>query len=193
MNGKFVIVSGPSGSGKSTLISKFLKENSGFAFPVSATTRSPRQGEQDGIHYHFLTREDFEKRIEAGEFLEYANVYENLYGTLRSTVLTAIEEGKKLIKDVDVQGALQLMERLPKERRLTIFVMPPDLEELRNRLKGRGSETDESFSRRMDEALREIECRDRFDRHLINDDLDECCRRLKEMLTAGETTSDINR
>ncbi len=180
--GKLCIVSGPSGSGKSSLIAWLLKEVPAIRFPTSATTRPRRPGEKNGVHYHFLTRRAFARGIKEGRFLEYADVYGHLYGTLKATVEAGLERGDILLKDVDVQGAAALMQALPRARRLSIFIVPPSLKVLRERLKGRGTESRERFATRVREAEKELEARGLFDHIVVNGDFEKACRRFRAIL-----------
>eukprot|EP00879_Flechtneria_rotunda_P025208 GHRR01026777.1.p1 GENE.GHRR01026777.1~~GHRR01026777.1.p1 ORF type:complete len:251 (+),score=64.94 GHRR01026777.1:92-754(+) len=151
-----LVVVGPSGVGKGTLIKKLMDgpDAAMFAFSVSHTTRKPRRGESDGEHYHFTTREDFEKGIAAGHFLEYAEVHSNLYGTSKQAVQTTLAAGKVAVLDIDVQGARQV--RKAGIACITVFIAPPSMEELERRLTGRGSETPTSLSNRINNAKQEI-------------------------------------
>lgn len=153
-----LVVSGPSGSGKTTLCRR-LAESGEAAYSISCTTRAPRPGEQDGLDYHFLRREDFEGRIAAGDFLEYAEVHENLYGSLKSEVVSRLVAGQDVVMDIDVQGARQVRECADSDIRrafVDLFVMPPSEEELHARLAGRGTDSEETISLRMTNALDEM-------------------------------------
>lgn len=182
MSGKLFVISGPSGSGKST-ITKILAEDENVRISVSATTRKPRPGETDGVSYYFLEKSEFEEKIEKGEFYEYARVFENYYGTLRKTVDDMLFEGYDVILEIDVQGALQIMEKRPDA--VTVFIMPPDMETLLKRLSGRKTETKEQIELRTREAKREISFRDRYDYCVINDDLDRCVDEIKQIMEKG--------
>jgi guanylate kinase len=163
-----LVISGPSGAGKSTICKKLL-EDPRVVFSVSATTRKPRPGEVDGRDYHFLDVAEFRKRIERGEFLEHAEVYGNLYGTLRAPMRAALEQGRVYLLEIDVQGANQL--RALGEPGVYVFIAPPDFEELRKRLKGRGTESPEVLERRLHKAEDEWRERVRYDHVVVNDDL----------------------
>ena len=165
-----LLVSGPSGCGKSTICDR-LREDPRVVFSVSATTRRPRPGEVDGEDYRFLSKEEFRRRIEAGEFIEHAEVYCNMSGTLRAPMEAAIAAGHVYLVEIDVQGALQLMSLdVPG---IYVFIAPPSLEVLRQRLVGRGTETDEDLDRRLQKA--EDECREqhRYDHVVVNGELEE--------------------
>jgi guanylate kinase len=174
--GHLTLVAGPSGSGKSTLIKRFLEEKPNYQFPTSATTRSPREGEVYGDHYFFLSQEDFLDRKNQGDFLEWAEVYGLFYGTLKATIGEGLDSGTFFIKDIDIQGAESLMKTLAPEDLTTIFVAPPSLEVLEQRLLARGSESESTLRQRLAEAEVEMEGSHLFQHFLINDDLERCYR-----------------
>ena len=163
--GLLVIISGPAGSGKGTIV-KRVRELAPFDFSVSATTRKPRQGEEEGVHYYFVTKEDFEKKIAEGEMLEYAQYVGNYYGTPKKPVEKALAEGKNIILDIEVKGALQVKEKMPEA--VMIYVLPPDYETLLARIRGRGTETEEIIQKRMTEARTEIKTFPKYDYVVIN-------------------------
>ena len=163
--GLLVIISGPAGSGKGTIVSR-LRELAPFDFSVSATTRKPRPGEQHGVHYYFVDKADFENKIEQGEMLEYAQYVGNYYGTPKKPVEDALAEGKNIILDIEVKGALQIKEKRPEA--IMIYVLPPDYETLLARIRGRGTETEEVIQKRMNEAKNEIKTFPRYDYVVIN-------------------------
>jgi guanylate kinase len=187
--GKMVVISGPSGAGKSTVCRRIL-EDPRVRFSVSATTRPMREGEVDGRDYYFLSTANFRERIEKGDFIEYADVFGNLYGTLRGPMQAALEEGKDYLMEIDVQGALQIKNQgIPG---LYIFIAPPDFEELRRRLVGRGTESPEVVERRLQKAEDEYRERVRYDHVVINDELESCLaevRRLMGLVQDGESHS----
>ncbi len=164
--GLLFIISGPAGSGKGTIVSR-VRELAPFDFSVSATTRGPRPGEIDGVHYYFMTKADFEAKIEAGEMLEHAEYVGNYYGTPKKAVDDALAAGKNIILDIEVQGALQVKEKMPEA--IMIFVIPPDYETLVNRIRGRGTETEEVIQKRMTQARRELQSFHRYDYVVINE------------------------
>lgn len=166
--GKMVVVSGPSGSGKSTICKKLL-EDPRIVFSVSATTRKMRPGEVDGRDYHFVTTDEFRRRIQAGEFIEHAEVFGNMYGTLRGPMEKALSEGKVYLLEIDVQGALQL--KGLGEPGVYVFIAPPSFEELRKRLSARGTESPEVLERRLHKAEDEYRERVKYDHVVVNDDL----------------------
>jgi guanylate kinase len=174
-----VVVSGPSGSGKSTICKRLL-EDPRVVFSVSATTRPKRAGEVDGRDYHFLTREDFKRRVERGEFLEHAEVYGNMYGTLREPLERVLREGKVYLLEIDVQGAGQL--RALGEPGTYVFIAPPDFEELRRRLASRGTETPEMLERRLHKAEDEWRERVKYDHVVVNDDLDRAVGEIRRFI-----------
>jgi guanylate kinase len=167
--GKLLVVSGPSGSGKSTINAR-LRRHPRVEFSISATTRQPRKGETDGVDYHFLTVEEFERRRDAGEFLEHAEVHGNYYGTLRAPVDAALEAGQVFLLEIDVQGAGQLVDAGVEG--LYLFIDVPSLEELRRRLESRGTDSKEVIERRLAGAERERKARGRYDHVIVNDDLE---------------------
>lgn len=177
--GKLVVISGPSGAGKSTVCSRLIKEPR-VELSVSATTRASRPGEVDGRDYYFLSRDEFERRVQQGEFLEHAEVFGNLYGTPRRAVEEAIDQGKVVLLEIDVQGALQVMEKFPQG--IFIFLEPPDVEELTRRLGNRRTETDEQMRRRLETAPREMAYRDRYTHRVVNDDLDRAVEEIRRII-----------
>lgn len=167
--GNLFIVSGPSGAGKGTLVRALLARVPDLWLSVSATTRAPRPGEVEGTHYFFLTRKEFERKVETGGFLEWAEVHGNKYGTPRDSVQRAIDAGRQVILEIDPQGAQQVKERMPAS--VLVFIEAPDMEELKRRLKGRGSETPEQIETRMATAIREMELAGMYDFVITNDDV----------------------
>ena len=178
------MISGPSGAGKGTLVARVRAERSNLGLTVSATTRAPREGEVDGVSYHFLSREEFMRKVDAGEFVEWAEVHGNCYGTLVSEVESKLASGSSLILEIDVQGALQVKKRFPDA--ILVFIKPPSLEVLRERLVGRGSETPESLELRMADAEQELALADRYDDVVVNDDLDRATAELARVLDMHE-------
>ncbi len=164
--GLLFIISGPAGSGKGTIVSR-VRELAPFEFSVSATTRAPRPGEIDGVHYHFMTKADFEEKIASGEMLEHAQYVGNYYGTPKAPVEETLAQGKNIILDIEVQGALQVKEKMPEA--IMIFVIPPDGTILENRLRGRGTETEEVIAKRMNRAREELLTFPRYDYVVINE------------------------
>ena len=181
---KLFVISGPSGAGKGTLVTRVRERRSNLGLTVSATTRAPRKGEVDGVNYFFLTREEFDRRVANGEFVEWAEVHGNCYGTLVSEVTSKLASGSSLILEIDVQGALQVKERFPEA--VLIFIKPPSLEVLRERLVGRGTETPETIELRMANAADELALADRYDDVVVNDDLDRATDELVRVLDMHE-------
>ncbi|MBN1278941.1 MAG: guanylate kinase [Chlorobiaceae bacterium] len=169
--GKLIVFSAPSGTGKSTIAGKVLERVPGLAFSVSATTRSKRPGEEHGVHYYFLDRNDFEERIAAGGFIEYEYFFGNYYGTLIDKTLEAVNNGRHLLLDLDVKGALNLKKLFPCNA-LLIFIRPPDMETLRARLTARGGESRAGLQERLDRAELELGYAGSFDEVVVNDDLE---------------------
>lgn len=167
-----VVLTAPSGAGKTTIAHRLLEAMPEMQFSVSATTRPARPGETDGVDYHFLSPEEFQRRIEDGDLLEYEEVYpDRYYGTLRSEVETKTEDGPVLL-DIDVEGALNVKQIFGDEA-LVLFIAPPSLDELRRRLKGRGTEDDKSLQTRLDRVEREMSQAEAFDGVIVNDDLEQ--------------------
>lgn len=185
--GCMLLISGPSGCGKSTICER-LRQDPGVVFSVSATTRKARSGEQDGREYEFLSKEEFRERIEAGAFIEHAEVYGNMYGTLRDPMRAAIDQGLVYLVEIDVQGALQL--KALDEPGIYVFVAPPDFETLRQRLTNRGTEAPEALERRLRKAEDEYRERVKYDHVVINDDLDEAVAEVRRIagLAEGEAS-----
>jgi guanylate kinase len=184
MAGILFIISAPSGSGKSTLVSQLLTLVEGIEFSISYTTRAPRGSETDGREYHFTTREEFLRMVEAGEFLEWAEVFGNFYGTAGSALVHAREQGKDLLLDIDVQGALQVMKKLPEA--VSIFILPPSPEVLEMRLRNRSQAermTIESIiERRLTEAREELKQLSHYRYALVNDVLDQAATELRAVV-----------
>lgn len=179
--GQLLVVSGPSGAGKGT-ICKALIEKNPIWISTSCTTRKPRAGEVEGVNYFFIEKEEFLRRIDNDEFLEYAEVYGNFYGTPRSEVLRLLEEGKDVILEIDIQGALKIKSSYPEG--VFIFIMPPSMEELRNRITNRGSETPESLKTRMEAAYDEISFASKYDYAVVNDEVETAVKKIESIIVA---------
>ncbi len=181
--GHFFAIVGPSGVGKNTLIQKFIEDNKDLAkFPISATTRPKRINEIDGINYYFLSIKEFEEKIEKNEFIEWAEVFSNYYGTLKKTINESINNGSILIKDIDTQGALALQEKLSPEYFTTIFISPPNSEELEKRLKERGTDSKTAIEIRLSDARREMALKEKFDIIIINDNLEKAYEKFSKII-----------
>ncbi|MBU3840525.1 MAG: guanylate kinase [Candidatus Ruminococcus intestinipullorum] len=179
--GILIVVSGFSGSGKGSLMKELLKKYADtYALSISATTRNPREGEVDGREYFFKTKEDFEKMIAKEELIEYAKYVENYYGTPRAYVEKQLEDGKDVILEIEIQGALKVKEAFPDT--LLLFVTPPNAQELRRRLTGRGTETQEVIESRMTRAVEEAKGMEQYDYLIINDELDSCVYKMHEII-----------
>ncbi len=182
MTPKAILFSAPSGSGKTTIIKRLLQYFDCFEFSISATSRKPREGERDGIDYYFLSPEDFERRVQAGDFLEWEEVYAGTrYGTLKSEIDRIAERGKVVIFDVDVNGGLNI-KRFFGDNAMAIFVMPPSIEVLEQRLRQRGTESEESIQKRLGRSARELDEASRFDKTIVNDDLDRAVAETKAVI-----------
>ena len=180
--GKTFIIAGPSGVGKGTIIKKLFESRDNLYFSVSATTRSPRPGEVDGVDYHFLSRERFEEWIDRNAFLEHAEFVGNLYGTPKKYVDEAMDSGKDVILDIEVQGAEQVHRQRPDVVR--IFIAPPSWEELERRLVGRGTEDPEKVRRRLERSREDILLARYYDYLVINSDLDQAVEEIQAIITA---------
>lgn len=189
--GILIVVSGFSGAGKGTLMKALLeKYPEDYALSISATTRNPREGEVNGREYFFLTKEDFEKKIANGELIEYAKYVENYYGTPRDYVEEKLNEGKDVILEIEIQGALKVKEAFPDT--LLLFVTPPTAAELKNRLVGRGTETMDVIESRMSRACEEAEGMDQYDYLIVNDDLNRCVEEMHRIIRGEHHRSSRN-
>ena len=173
---KLIIITGPSGVGKGTVIKEILEKDADIWLSISATTRTPRIGEKDGVNYYFLSEERFKDMVDKKEFLEWAQFAGNYYGTPLSTVNQKIEEGFIVLLEIEVEGAKQIKEKFPEA--LSIFLLPPSNEELEKRIRNRGTENDEAINRRLRRAIYEIESSDEFDFVLTNHNIDETVKRV---------------
>jgi guanylate kinase len=180
--GTLIVLSAPSGTGKTTLVRNLKAALPDLTVSVSTTTRAPRAGEQDGVHYHFLTPERFEERRRAGELLEHAEVHGHHYGTLREPVEAAQAAGRDVLLEIDVEGARQVRAKDPDAR--LVFILPPSREELERRLRSRGLDAPEVIQRRLDAAAREIACAGSYDHAVVNVDLADALRQLMTIVVS---------
>lgn len=186
--GLLIVISGPSGAGKGTICRALLEKNPDIKLSVSCTTRNPRQNEVEGINYYFITKEKFKDMIEADEFLEYAEVYDNFYGTPKAKVESILNEGKDIILEIDIQGALKVKEKYPEG--VFVFIMPPSMEELKNRIKKRGSETEESLIKRFKSAFQEINYVANYNYVIVNDEVEKAVEKLEAIILAEKCRVD---
>ncbi|MBQ6631036.1 MAG: guanylate kinase [Romboutsia sp.] len=180
--GLLLVVSGPSGAGKGTICKALLNKNDDIKLSVSATTRKPRNGEVHGVNYFFIEKEEFTKMIENGEFLEYAQIYDNFYGTPKSAIIECLEKGQDVILEIEMQGARQIKEVYPEG--VFIFVLPPSLEELKSRIVGRGTETVEEIEKRFSCAFEEINQIVNYDYFIINEDIEKSVNDVEAIISA---------
>ncbi len=179
--GRLYVISGPSGTGKGTICKEILKDI-GNEFSVSMTTREPREGELHGREYFFVSHEEFTENISKNNFLEYATVFDNYYGTPKDIVLKKLDKGRNVILDIDVQGGLQVREAMPEA--VLIFLLPPSLAELRRRLENRGTETPEKIEKRLSKAVDEIKFIGEYDYMVINNDLETAVDNVRSIMKA---------
>ena len=176
------MLSGPSGAGKGTLREHALQDIPNLVYSISCTTRQPRPGELDGREYRFISHEQFTAWVDEGKFLEYAHVHDDMYGTLKADVIRELDAGRNVLLEIDVQGALQVREKMPDA--LLVFVDVPSIEELERRLRDRHTETEAALQVRLANAVRERELKREYDYIVVNDDLDAACRELREIITS---------
>lgn len=180
--GLLIVVSGPSGVGKGTLCNTLVKNIDNLFISISATTRPPRTGEINGVNYIFMNRENFEEKIEKGQFLEWAKVYNNYYGTPKEFVIEKLKEGKDVILEIDIQGAAQVKKSCPNG--VFVFIAPPSLDELRKRIVNRGTDNEESINLRLKSAKEEMRASFDYDYVIINDDLNKAVLKLQSVILA---------
>ena len=178
--GKLFVISGSSGVGKGTLIKEFLNKHPKFKLSVSCTTREPREGEVDGINYFFLSKDEFKKRIENGDFLEWAEFSGNMYGTGKDYVKETLNSGHNLILEIDTKGALNVKKIMPEAK--LIFILPPSMEELEARLRGRNTESEEAIQKRLNSTKLEIENSKKFDYKIVNNTIEQALSDLEKIL-----------
>ena len=180
--GLLLVVSGPSGAGKGTICKALLNKNDQIKLSVSATTRKPRNGEVHGVNYFFIEKEEFTKMIENGEFLEYAQIYDNFYGTPKAAIIECLEKGQDVILEIEMQGSRQIKEVYPEG--VFIFVLPPSLEELKSRIVGRGTETQEEIEKRFSCAFEEINQIVNYDYFIVNEDIEKSVSDVEAIICA---------
>lgn len=180
--GMLLIISGPSGTGKGTLVEKLMQSDPTFRFSCSVTTRAPRTGEVNGVHYHFVSVEEYEKLVAENAFLEHATVHGNHYGTLRKPIEEMMANGQNVLLDIDTQGAINVMENA--DEYVSIFILPPSYTELRQRLENRKTDAPDVIERRMNNARGEVAKLDRYQYSIVNDDLETAYAQLKLIVEA---------
>ena len=185
--GRLIVFSAPSGCGKGTMLEQILK-NEDFCVSVSATTRSPREGEVDGVNYYFISKDEFTERIGEGKFLEYAEYCGNFYGTTMDKVNEMLEKGKNVILEIEVQGAVKVMNKRPDA--LSIFIAPPSINELRRRLHKRGTESDEVIEQRVAQASNEVALAAKYDYIIVNDALEDAVEDFFHVVRAEQLRAD---
>ncbi|MCR5176350.1 MAG: guanylate kinase [Anaerovibrio sp.] len=188
--GLLIVISGPSGTGKGTVCDVLRKNNPDIAYSVSATTRASRPGEKNGVNYYFHTREEFERMIENGELLEWAEVYGNYYGTPLKKIEEKLAQGIDILLEIDTQGAMNVKKKCPDG--LFIFLVPPSLTELEKRLNGRGTETQESLDRRLGSAVAEIEMGKEYRYVVVNKSVETAANEIAEIIKAERHRTDLN-
>ncbi|MGA1302580.1 MAG: guanylate kinase [Cyanobium sp.] len=188
--GRLTVLTGPSGVGKGTLVRGLLKRHPQLWLSVSATTRAPREGEVDGVHYFFLSTEAFEQQVKQDGFLEWASFAGNRYGTPRAAVEQRLAEGHPVLLEIEVEGARQVRRSFPIGQQ--IFVAPPSFEELERRIRDRGTEAEEAIQRRLARAREELEAAPEFDAVLVNGDLEAAGRELEKLMGLGDTAANKN-
>ena len=180
--GSLIVVSGPSGAGKGTVCDAFLGAHGEIAYSISATTRAPREGEQDGVNYYFLSRAEFERMIDNGELLEWAEVYGNYYGTPLKKIEERLARGEDILLEIDTQGALNVQKKFPDG--VYVFILPPSFDELEKRLRGRGTDSEAVVARRLAAAAGEIAAAKQYAYTIVNDKVENAVRTLSAIVTA---------
>ncbi|MBE9175238.1 guanylate kinase [Synechocystis salina LEGE 06155] len=188
VKGQLIVLTGPSGVGKGTLVQLLLERHPHWFLSISATTRSPRAGEEDGQSYYFLSKEEFQTWIGEEKLLEWAEYAGNYYGTPRQPVEAQIAQGKTVLLEIEVLGARQIKQTFPSARR--IFILPPSVEVLEERLRGRGSDSETAIAKRLAQAQQELQAATEFDHQLVNDDLDRALHRLIDLINEGNQAQD---
>lgn len=179
--GLLIILSGPSGVGKGTVKELLMQDKRlNLHYSVSCTTRQPRTGEIDGVHYYFISQENFDQMVQEGEFLEYAQFVGNSYGTPKSKVSEQLDQGKNVLLEIEMQGALQVIKKCPEA--LSIFLLPPSMEELENRIRHRGTESDDVIRQRLAKARKEIDMKDQYQYHVVNDTVERSAQEIAQII-----------
>lgn len=178
--GKLIVISGPSGAGKGTVIKAVLQQAKNVALSVSCTTRAPRPGEVDGVDYYYISKEDFQRMIERDGFLEYESFFDNSYGTPREPVERKMAEGTSIILEIDVKGGMHVKEKMPEAE--LVFIAPPSMEVLRQRLVGRNTETPEQVEKRTQRAFEEMKYQPQYDHVVVNDDLAQAVQQVVDII-----------
>lgn len=186
--GILTVVSGPSGAGKGTICKELLKNNENIKLSVSATTRAPREGEKEGVNYYYKTHEEFKKMIEEGDLFEYAERYGNFYGTPKAAIMENLEKGQDVLLEIEMIGALNVKKMCPDS--VLIFVLPPSLEELKRRLVGRGTETEEQIEKRFSMAYEEIQTLKEYDYFIINEDVETAAKDIESIISAEKNKTE---
>lgn len=186
--GILTVVSGPSGAGKGTICKELLKNNENIKLSVSATTRAPREGEKEGVNYYYKTHEEFKKMIEEGDLFEYAERYGNFYGTPKAAIMENLEKGQDVLLEIEMIGALNVKKMCPDS--VLIFVLPPSLEELKRRLVGRGTETEEQIEKRFSMAYEEIQTFKEYDYFIINEDVETAAKDIESIIAAEKNKTE---
>lgn len=189
--GRLLVISGPSGAGKGTICRNLLEDMDSLVFSVSLTTRKARKGETDGKEYYFITKEEFQRRLDEDDLMEYANVYGEYYGTPKSKVMELIDKGIDVVLEIDIQGAMSIKKKYSEA--VFIFILPPSMGELRKRITGRGTESEKSIAVRLEEAVNEIDYIEKYDYCVINENLVEAVERVKAIVVAehSKVTQDV--
>ncbi|WP_101772657.1 guanylate kinase [Peptostreptococcus faecalis] len=180
--GLLIVISGPSGAGKGTVCTEIVSKKSNIKLSISATTRSPREGEVEGVNYFFKTKSEFEEMVNKGEFLEHAKIYDNYYGTPLKAISDELEKGRDIILEIEMQGAMQIKKAYPDA--VFIFMLPPSLEELKNRITGRGTETEEQIKKRFSSAFNEIKLVSDYDYFIFNNTVEQSVEDIHNIINA---------